>query len=300
MSSLPDDTGLVHVASTGPMGDLASVDEFVDATATRGLPVVLTIVDLHDRDLVDPRAPNRRLDLLVDAASEVITLTSSAAARAADRWGRRPTVIGPAHVAPIRTVARAARRWRAAARRSSWDGALVGVPLSTTARAAPWEAATALSAVLDLRPRVRVDLLVTDEQVVRDLVDHPLLAHERVRVVRQPRLDDARLFAWLETVDVLLLPLRHATHSAWSSLCDDLAVALVTVDDPSMVELGVTAAYPADPVGMVDVDLLVGALLGALSAPLRRPDVGARLAMLDGIRASHRAVYRRAVAPAWV
>ncbi len=289
VGSLPDDIELVHVLSSGPIGPLGAVSSFVDGVSERGLPLVLTLFDVHDRDLVDTTARNERLDRLVERADVVTTLTRAGADAVARTWGREAIVVGHPHVAPLDLIERVAAdpgRGRIAMHRA------IGVPISSaTGRTSPWEAATALAEVLARRDDVRVDLLPIDRCVATLLADHPLLGDRRVRMLSGERLDEDRLHRWLGELDLVLLPYRHATHSGWIPLCQDLALGVVSVADEAMIEMGLSAGYPARRSGMVDPDEIADALLRGLGTTVRPPDVRRRRTALAAVRAAHRTVY---------
>ena len=304
VAGLPRDVDLVHVVATGRMGAVADVEAFTAALDDRGLPLVLTVYDLHDRDARAPEEAFDRLDLLVDAADELTTVTRAAARRIRRRWGRRAEVIDHPHVAPLsligptREVARRPVDPDGVVTPLRPDPVVIGAPLSASARSAWWDASTALSEVLASRADAVVELLDTDGRVLDDLVDHPLLDHPRTRTLRRPRMPDDRLFSWLRTVDVLLLPYRHATHSGWTRLCQDLGVRLVSVADESMLEMGLTASYAAGPEGSVAPDDVARAVVAAAASAAPDPDAPARRADLATICSAHRSVYGRVVAAA--
>lgn len=289
VGSLPADIELVHVLSSGPIGPLGAVSSFVDGVTERGLPLVLTLFDLHDRDVVDTAARNDRLDRLVDRADVITTLTRAGARTVARTWGRDAVVVGHPHVAPLDLIERVAAdpgRGRIAMHRA------IGVPISSASgRNSPWEAATALSEVLSCRADVRVDLLPIDRGVATVLADHPLLGDRRVRMLSGERLDEDRLHRWLGELDLVLLPYRHATHSGWIPLCQDLALGVVSVADEAMIEMGLSAGYPARRSGMVDPDEVADALLRGLGTAVRPPDVRRRRTALAAVHAAHRTVY---------
>lgn len=60
--------------------------------------LVYTAHDLRNPHHVDRRAHDARLDVLIPAADQIITLTPGAAAGISRRWGRTPTVLPHPHV----------------------------------------------------------------------------------------------------------------------------------------------------------------------------------------------------------
>ena len=83
----------------------------IKITAAHRVPLVLTVHDLQNPHFVDPAEHLARLDVLVPAASAVITLTPGAARAIRTRWGRVATVLPHPHVLPMESVGtpRAAR-----------------------------------------------------------------------------------------------------------------------------------------------------------------------------------------------
>ncbi len=74
------------------------------ALAARGRPMVLTVHDLTNPHFVDQTRHRENLDVLIAAADQLITLTSSAAAQIEQQWGRRASIIPHPHVVPLRDV----------------------------------------------------------------------------------------------------------------------------------------------------------------------------------------------------
>lgn len=194
-----------------------------------------------------------------------------------DRW-RVGTSTGAAH----RTLRGQPRR--------------IGLPVSSaTGSTAPWEAATALAEVVAVEPDVLVEVVPVDGAARMLLVDHPLTAHARVRVLPTVRTDELRRAAWLRTLSVLLLPYRHAVPVGWLRACAAASTSVVSVADPSTAVFGLAAAYPVGPVGLVDADDVAAAVLRGLAAARTSPDRGRRRRDLPAVCAGHGAVYRLAL-----
>ncbi|MFP3415934.1 hypothetical protein SB773_31325, partial [Bacillus sp. SIMBA_074] len=73
-----------------------SPDQLRDALETAhrlGRPVVFTVHDLENPQLIDQRPYRELLDVIVPSADQLVTLTSTAADEIERRWQRRSTVL---------------------------------------------------------------------------------------------------------------------------------------------------------------------------------------------------------------
>src|SRR6185436_2380950 len=84
----------------------------LDVLAERRTPLVVTVHDLQNPHFTDQSAHAARLDVLLPAATTIITLTDGAAAEIGRRWDRQAVVLPHPHVLPITVVG--ARRERRA------------------------------------------------------------------------------------------------------------------------------------------------------------------------------------------
>lgn len=208
-----------------------SSDELREALETAhrlGRPVVYTVHDLENPQLVDQRPYRELLDVIIPSADHLITLTSTAAAEIERRWHRNsrvlahPTLLDGAAV-PERTVDETLRigihlrdlRPNIAAERAVRAAVDAAALLAQTGRAVEFE-------VL-MHERVRDDAAAA--RVTAAAEDHP-----SVRVRRTPRLSDAGIDAWIGGLDLFVLPYLHGTHSGWVELCYDLGVPVAGTD----------------------------------------------------------------------
>lgn len=241
-------------------------------------------------------------------------------------WRRVPALVAVRHAVSVSSGALPHAGAAAAPVAAACPGRRVGVPLSSaTRRTAPWEAATALLALLDEHDDVRVELLAADAGVLPMLRDHPVLVHQRVVVLGPAPLDAAQLQRWVARQHVVLLPERRSCDPRWLSLCERVGTVTVGVGsapppiappvDPSAVPPTVsrdvsptelpgrstsvsprtpTVSYPAGPTGGVDVDDVVAGLRAGLAdASTRRRRVVHRL--VDERFPAHHALYGRQV-----
>ncbi len=81
--------------------DPAELRGWVNELARRSRPLVMTVHDLVNPHFVDQTRHTAHLDVLIPAATEIITLTPGAAAAIEARWGRPAEVIPHPHVVPL-------------------------------------------------------------------------------------------------------------------------------------------------------------------------------------------------------
>src|SRR5690606_36415719 len=81
------------------------LQELVDTLRERGKPFVYTVHDLRNPHHEERSLHDAQLDVLVPAATELITLTAGAAAETERRCGRTATVVPHPHVVDLRTMA---------------------------------------------------------------------------------------------------------------------------------------------------------------------------------------------------
>lgn len=296
------DFDLVHVHFGIESYTPEELSETVATLRALGRPLVYTVHDLENPQLLSQEAHRASLAVLAEAADELITLTGTAADEVFALTRRRPTVI--VHPTLLAETDRPFGAAHAATRvgvhlrdlRPNIDG------VGTTA--------TLVRAVADLRAQgARVEAVVRMNENVRDAeaaASIDLLARdaEGVTVERGARLDDQALSHWLADLDACLLPYRHGTQSGWAELCYDLAVPVIGT------RVGhIAAQHPGDfhsfdvgePVSLARA--IVDATNAAWStpgSPKRAAEIGRRrterLGERDAVRAAHLALYRRAMA----
>ncbi|MCC9204851.1 glycosyltransferase [Arthrobacter sp. zg-Y769] len=212
-------------------GDLRAVTEELKS---RGKPLVYTVHDLRNPHHLTPDAHDAQLDVLINAADALITLTPGAADVVERRWGRRPQVLPHPHVVGLDELDRRQARRLAAGPRGEFR---VGVHLKS------------------LRPNmmdgaILPDLLDAVEQLpgaVLQVNGHPDIltpggakfrpelhrwlteAADAGRLELQVRdyFDEPALWDYLSSLDVSVLPYRFGTHSGWLEACTDLGTAVL-------------------------------------------------------------------------
>ncbi|WP_163800964.1 glycosyltransferase [Mycolicibacterium sediminis] len=204
----------------------AVLDEVVDLLARHDVPLILTVHDLHNPHFGDPTLHAARLEVLVEAAAAVVTLTDGAAAEIARRWGREALVLPHPHVLPIDDVGSG---------RTVREVPVVALHAKgLRANIDPWPVLDELLADPNRTWDLRLDV---DEEALAspraDEVDRGRLAAYRaagVDVRVHPRFTDDEMVDYLGEIDVMVLPYRFGTHSGWVEACHDAGVQAVVPD----------------------------------------------------------------------
>ena len=249
-----------------------SVDALLDVVEIldqNGVPLVLTVHDLHNPHFADPTLHLAQLDVLVPAAAVVVTLTYGAAAEIRRRWGRDAVVLPHPHVLPIDAVG--------AARPSRHDPVVAVHGKGLRANIRPWPI---LDALLDgdlpgHRLRLDLDDGAMAIQGSADRVDRYRRAGVDVRV--HPRFSDTELIGYLTEVDVAVLPYVFGTHSGWVEAFHDAGTTVLTPDCGYFTEQHGTLEYGYGLDGLDGAGLL-RAVITALTAlePSRGEDLERR------------------------
>lgn len=191
-------------------------------------PLVYTAHDLRNPHHGDPAAHMEQQNILMEAAAAVITLTPGAADTIAEHWGRRAHVLPHPHVLSPEFIERP---------RPHPDEFVIGVHVkSLRANMDPLPVIEALHASVSTLPDARMQIDVHDE--VFDPASHwyaPEAAHaflaydhlDGVDVCVHPYFSDAKLWNYLSSLSVSVLPYRFGTHSGWLEACFDLGTWVV-------------------------------------------------------------------------
>lgn len=201
----------------------AHLRSFVSAVRAADRPLVFTLHDLENPQLVDQAPHLTHLDVLVRSADELVTLTPGAAAAIARRWGRTAEVVPHPQVLPLDAHAPVGTRsdpWVIGTHLRDLRPGTDGVRAVTTLLAAV-DDLTARG--IPATARVHVNERVRDE-AARDRVAALVTAHPAAELRRGERLDDEALARSIADLDVAVLPYRTGTHSGWAELCWDLGV----------------------------------------------------------------------------
>ncbi|MET0699332.1 MAG: hypothetical protein ABWY93_06670 [Mycobacterium sp.] len=221
-----DEIDVVHVHFGFDSHSPEQLATVVDVLAERRTPLIVTVHDLQNPHFTDQSAHAARLDVLLPAATTVITLTDGAAAEIGRRWDRQAVVLPHPHVLPLGVVG---------ARRRERANPVVGIHAKNLrANVDPWPL---LDQLIDQPATDRCLRLDLDDEVLRapraaeaaaQRLDRYRRAGVDVRVHR--RFTDQELADYLTEIDVLVLPYRHGTHSGWVEACHDAGVRAVVPD----------------------------------------------------------------------
>ena len=281
-----DEVDVLHVHFGTESYDLEHLRDVVAALRETGIPLVHTVHDLTNPQLVDQAPHLEHLDLLVAEADALLTLTEGAADEVERRSGRRPEVVPHPHLLPLDADAPTG---------TPHDALVVGVSLRDLRPNVdgPGTVAALLAAAELLRDSGRAVVVRVDvNERVRDagalaVVAELVAAADGAELVVHPRLDDAALAAALADLDVAVLPYRHGTHSGWAELCWDLGVGVAAprvghVADQHP-EAGSTASFDGG-----DARSLADALLALTGPDAPRPGSDARTDLVAARRAARR------------
>lgn len=291
------DLDVLHVHFGYDTQSPAELDAVVAVLRSGGVPLVVTVHDLHNPHFPDDAAHSARLDVLIPAADAVVTLTEGAAGDVAARWGRTATVLGHPHVLPIDCVG---------APRQERSAPVVAIHAkSLRANIDPWPVLDTLVSVRTAPWRLRLDVDAGAASSPR----HAEVADERLRAYRaagvdvrvHPPFDDPGLVDYLAAIDVMVLPYRFGTHSGWVEACRDAGVVAVVPDCGHFAEQhdDLRFGYGA---ARFDAAELLGRVASAVARAAGRP-AGvdhswrrARAAQRASVRAASTRIYREVLA----
>jgi hypothetical protein len=222
--------------------------DVVEILDQNGVPLVLTVHDLHNPHFADRTLHLAQLDVLVPAAAVVVTLTDGAAEEIRRRWARDAVVLPHPHVLPIDSVG--------AARPSRQTPVVAVHAKGLRANIRPWPILDALldGALPDHRLRLDLDDGAMTIPGTADSVDRYRRAGVDVRVHR--RFSDAELIGYLTEVDVAVLPYVFGTHSGWVEAFHDAGTTVLTPDCGFFTEQHGTLEYGYGPDGLDETSLL--------------------------------------------
>ena len=283
-----------HVQFGFDAQDAGHLEALVRALRAVRKPLVYTVHDLRNPHQSDPRTHDAHLDVLIPQADGLVTLTAGAAAEVSARWRRRPAVLPHPHVVELD------RPRRPRASRSSF---VVGVHAkSVRASMAPLPVIRALADVISALPegKLRVDIHHDvydtggqrhDRNLVGYLADAAARGEIDLRV--HDCFSDEQLWAYLENLDVSVLPYRFGTHSGWLEACHDLGTTVIAPTCGYFGQQRPCLSYRHDESGF-DAQSLREAVLYAYE---RRPRWQAhpedRLRERLDVAAEHRRLYER-------
>lgn len=294
------DYDLLHVQFGFDARDPAQLDEALSVVAERGAPFVYTAHDLRNPHHEDSSLHARQLDVLMDHADAVITLTPGAAEEIRRRWGRQSLVLPHPHVVDFPTMrAQRARRSEADHRtefrvglhvkslRANMDPLAILPALEETVAALPG----AVLVVNGHRDVLDRDGARRDDALADHLEEAQRSGRLELRV--HDFLDDAALWDYLAGLDVSVLPYRFGTHSGWLEACRDLGTSVVAPTCGYYAEQGPVLSYEMDEDHVDPESLSRAVTLAYEEGAAPAVTVGQRRRQRAEIAAAHEALYRR-------
>jgi Glycosyltransferase Family 4 len=264
------------------------------ALRSAGKPLVYTVHDLRNPHHADRCAHDGHLDVLIPQADALVTLTAGAAAEVQARWGCRPVVLPHPHVVELDRIP---------AGRRAGTGFVVGVHAkSVRASMAPVPVIRALAEVVPVLPGGRLQVNVHRDVFDADGLRHdPGLASYLRAAASRSEIDlrvhdclsDEQLWAYLESLDVSVLPYRFGTHSGWLEACHDLGTTVIAPSCGYFSEQRPCLTYRHEESGL-DAGSLRDAVLEAYRRrPRWQARAGDRLRERVAISATHRRLYEQ-------
>ncbi|GAA1351799.1 glycosyltransferase [Falsarthrobacter nasiphocae] len=312
------DVAHVHFGFEG--FELEEITAFIRALARVGKSLFVTVHDLENPQLPleEQGAYRAKLAALVRAADQVLTLTPGAAREIHERWGVRAVVVAhppqfhtasaplpdlvaqllgptggpaaerPSGTAPASVVGQEGRALRAGALVKDARPNLDLTALASLARAVDDDAGWRLEILHHGRFRAGREAAAAELLAAVELL-------ERVTAVERGRLEDGELIAWVASLDLLVLPYGHGTHSGLLELANDLGTRVLLTraghfgDQRPGLNIVADLAEPSE---------AAAALAEAREAGELAPcDAETLTSTLKAVRREHRELYRRAVWP---
>jgi glycosyltransferase involved in cell wall biosynthesis len=263
-----------------------------------GKPLVYTVHDLRNPNHETAKLHAEQMEVLIEAAAAVVTLTDEAGEILEARYGRSAVVIPHPHVVPLAvlerpfpTEGRVDGPPRVGVHLKSLRANMLGVELL--------EALSPLTREATRRVRLQINLHeeIWDPQAPGFRADlRCLLERERSRgridLRIHPYFDDAQLYEYLRSLDVAILPYRFGTHSGWLEACRDLGTAVVAPSCGCYRAQGATAIYRLDEERGLDPKSLHEAVLAAASAKPRPLALAYRRRQRERIADAHLRLYQ--------
>ncbi|MEU6388459.1 glycosyltransferase family 1 protein [Streptomyces sp. NPDC046939] len=265
----------------------------VDTLRRHRKPLVYTVHDLRNPHQPDPALHAAALDVLVPAADRLLTLTAGAAQAVQERWDRTATVLPHPHVVGLDRLDRP---------RPVHDGFRVGVHAkSLRPNMSVLPVVRTLAATVAELPGAQLQV-----DVHRDVAEpgspahaphlmselNDLAAQGRLRLDVHDYFDDAQLYAYLESLDLSVLPYVFGTHSGWLEACHDLGTAVAAPDCGYYAQQRPCHTYGHTQEGGLDEESLRKAVLTAYQErPAPKATARARRNERVQVAAAHRALY---------
>ncbi|MEU2003238.1 glycosyltransferase [Rhodococcus sp. NPDC019627] len=273
----------------------ALMKDIVHELSSRRKPLVYTVHDLRNPHHPDPEPHLEALDVLVPAATELVTLTPGAAAVIESNWARIPTVLPHPHVVERPLIERA---------RPASGAFVVGVHVkSLRANMDPFPVLDTLTRTVSALDGARLQIDVHDE--IFDPANHwyapdagpRLLSYAESDCVDlrvHPYFSDEELWDYLSSLSVSVLPYRFGTHSGWLEACYDLGTAVAAPSCGFYAQQKRCGSYDFDE-SSYDGSSLEHCIEGLYEQSNLRATWGEREQERRNLARAHRELYERAL-----
>lgn len=260
-------------------------------------PLVLTVHDLRNPHHDEPGLHDAQLSVLVSAADAILTLTEGAAAQILSRWGRAARVLPHPHVVeePVLSRPRAPR-----------EEFVIGIHAkSLRASMDPLHDIETIVGLLPRLPQARLRVDAHTDVMTPGFPKHaPLLAQRLRQLATEGSVDlrvhdyfsDAELWAYLQDLDLSVLPYRFGTHSGWLEACYDLGTTVAAPDCGFYAEQRPCLSFPAGPDRARREGLRCAVLTAHRDRPSWRADPDRRRAERTFVARAHREIYEAVLA----
>ncbi|MFJ9342030.1 glycosyltransferase family 1 protein [Streptomyces sp. NPDC101733] len=273
----------------------AQLTALVDALKRNDKPLVYTVHDLRNPHQPDAALHDAALNVLVPAATQLITLTPGAAEAIRSRWNRTAAVLPHPHVVELSRLGRPRPprdRFRVGLHAKSLRPNMSVLPLvrvltETVAELPDGELQVNIHReVADPASRAHAPELVRE---LRDFEDRGRLT----LTVHDP-FDDGQLWDYLASLDLSVLPYLFGTHSGWLEACHDLGTAAAAPDCGFYAQQRPCLSYGHSQKGGLDERSLREAVLTAFEErPAPRATVKDRTRERAELAAAHHALYTK-------
>lgn len=271
----------------------AQLSELVRALRRHAKPLIYTVHDLRNPHQADPATHDAALDVIVPAADRLITLTPGAAQSIRSRWNRTATVLPHPHVVelPLLSRPRPVRElFRVGVHAKSLRANMAVLPVVRVL-------SETVAELRDAELQVNIHREVADPasgaydpkllQALEELADAG-----RLTLDVHDYFDDQRLWDYLASLDLSVLPYLFGTHSGWLGACHDLGTAVAAPDCGFYAEQRPCLSYGHSQQGGLDEESLREAVRTAYEErPAPRATTKHRARERAELAAVHRAVY---------
>lgn len=191
-------------------------EAFTQVLRVYAVPLVLTVHDVDNPHLEDQSNYHKQLEILLDAAAHVFTLTTMAQERLMRDFGVLAEVTPHPHIVPT--------NWSPVtpAPQGSSRGSKVGIFLKSLRT----------NAVRDVdfyRALGPITVYAHHDQAQSETIA-AISELDNVELILHEPYDDEELFTQVASCDTVVLPYLRGTHSGWLEMCRDLGTTVVVPD----------------------------------------------------------------------